>query len=88
MQPPNFQKKYLFIENLLLQFVLYHATIIVYRYDRKDVSLMKKYMTPELSELFNLEDVLADSDLDNVGGDPAGNDGFDEESEGFELIAD
>jgi hypothetical protein len=49
---------------------------------------MKKYMTPELSELFNLEDVLADSDLDNLGGDPAGDDGFDNESEGFEIIAD
>ena len=49
---------------------------------------MKKYMTPELSELFNLEDVLADSDLDNVGGDPAGDDGFDDESENFEIIAD
>jgi radical SAM protein (TIGR01212 family) len=32
--------------------------------------------------------VLADSDLDNVGGDPAGDDGFDNESEGFEIIAD
>ncbi len=49
---------------------------------------MKKYMTPELSELFTLEDVLADSDLDNIGGDPAGDDGFDDESEGFEIIAD
>lgn len=49
---------------------------------------MKKYMTPELSELFILEDVLADSDLDNVGGDPAGDDGFDSETESFELIAD
>ncbi len=50
---------------------------------------MKKYMTPELSELFTLEDVLADSDLDNVGGDPAAEDTtFDNESEGFEIIAD
>ena len=49
---------------------------------------MKKYMTPELSELFILEDVLADSDLDNIGGDPAGDDGFDGESDNFELIAD
>lgn len=38
---------------------------------------MKKYMTPELSELFMLEDVLADSSLDNVGEDPAGDDGYD-----------
>lgn len=49
---------------------------------------MKKYMTPELSELFTLEDVLADSDLDNIGSDPAGDDGFDDESDSFELIAD
>lgn len=49
---------------------------------------MKKYMTPELSELFTLEDVLADSDLDNLGSDPAVDDGFDNESEGFKLIAD
>ena len=49
---------------------------------------MKKYMTPELSELFTLEDVLADSDLDNIGGDPAGEDGFDDESGNFEIIAD
>ena len=49
---------------------------------------MKKYMTPELSELFTLEDVLADSTLDNLGGDPAGDDGFDDESDIFEIVAD
>lgn len=46
---------------------------------------MKKYMTPELSELFMLEDVLANSELDNTTGDPAGDDGYDNESE---LIVD
>ncbi len=49
---------------------------------------MKKYMTPELSELFTLEDVLADSDLDNIGDAPGNDDNFDKESEGFEIIAD
>lgn len=49
---------------------------------------MKKYMTPELSELFTLEDVLADSDFDNIGGDPAPDDDFGKESEGFDIIAD
>ncbi len=49
---------------------------------------MKKYMTPELSELFKLEDVLSDSDSDNVTDDPAGSDGFDQESDGFAVIAD
>ncbi len=50
---------------------------------------MKKYMTPELSELFVLEDVLANSDSDNIGGDPVGgDDGYDSENSGFEIIAD
>lgn len=48
---------------------------------------MKKYMAPELSELFMLEDVLASSDLDNVAGDPAFGEVFDEEETDF-IIAD
>lgn len=49
---------------------------------------MKKYMTPELSELFNLEDVLITSGDDNVQDDPFQDGTFDGESEGFEIIAD
>lgn len=50
---------------------------------------MKKYTTPELSELFMLEDVLADSTLDNIGNDPAGEDStYDQEAEQFSIIAD
>ena len=48
---------------------------------------MKKYMTPELSELLALEDVLANSDLDNTDDDPVGDDGFDDESDTL-IIAD
>lgn len=48
---------------------------------------MKKYMTPELSELFTLVDVLANSNLDNLGGDPADDGDFDVEDD-FKIIAD
>lgn len=51
----------------------------MYQYGRKDVFLMKKYMTPELSEILNLEDVLAVSESDNSDGD-GWNDGYDGES--------
>lgn len=50
---------------------------------------MKKYMTPELSEVLVLEDVLSDSAFDNID-DTIGtipNPG-DEESDSFEIIAD
>ncbi|MGM9550721.1 MAG: hypothetical protein ACI3XA_00515 [Clostridia bacterium] len=46
---------------------------------------MKKYMTPALSELLELEDVLANSELDNVTDDPATGDDYDKEDE---LIVD
>ena len=48
---------------------------------------MKKYMTPELSELLTLEEVLADSEDDNLGDDFVGGDGFDDESDEL-IIAD
>lgn len=40
---------------------------------------MKKYTTPVISELIDLEDVLLDSDSDNNMGDNGG-DGYDPES--------
>lgn len=48
---------------------------------------MKKYMTPELSELLTLEDVLADSEDDNLGDDFVTDDNFDDESDTL-IIAD
>lgn len=57
----------------------------MYHCDRKDVFLMKKYMTPELSDLFLLEDVLLDSAVDNVENDPASGDDYDKEDD---LIVD
>lgn len=46
-------------------------------------------MTPELSEILNLEDVLADSPLDNDESQPEGwNDGNDSESNGFGFLFD
>lgn len=47
---------------------------------------MKKYMTPELSELL-FEDVLLNSDDDNLVPDP-GNDGYDGEDALSPLIVD
>ena len=49
---------------------------------------MKKYMTPELSELFMLEDILVNSDDDNIFEDPFEDGTHDAEDELFELIAD
>ena len=49
--------------------------------------MKKKYYTPSVEE-YILEDVLADSDLDNIGGDPAPDDNYDDESSWEGLIAD
>ncbi len=46
---------------------------------------MKKYMTPELSKLFMLEDILVLSQEDNLYEDIY-DDNYDEESEGFGLL--
>lgn len=48
---------------------------------------MKEYLKPCLQEIL-LEDVLTNSELDNVGGDPAPDDNYDNESEWGGLIAD
>ena len=48
---------------------------------------MKEYLKPSLQEIL-LEDVLANSDLDNIGGDPTPDDDYDGESEWNGLIAD
>ena len=50
---------------------------------------MKKFYTaPEFVAELLLEDVLADSDLDNLGDDPASGDGYDQEDPFTPLIAD
>lgn len=53
----------------------------MYLYERR-VFIMKKYITPELSELFILEDVLNDdSDYDNLVTDPDQDGNYDAEDE-------
>lgn len=48
---------------------------------------MKKYMTPDLSELL-FEDVLVTSDDDNITTDPADGDNYDQEDGWTGLIVD
>ena len=49
--------------------------------------MKKRYYTPFIEE-YILEDVLTDSELDNIGGDPSPDDNYDGESEWSGLIAD
>ena len=41
--------------------------------------MKKSYTTPSVS-VWEIDDVLANSDLDNIGQDPADEDGFDNET--------